>query len=64
MFMGQFFWISNILYIFLSQTGRYILGNMHKSLDFQLLTGNLIISAILFYFFAMKFKSSPDEIHI
>ena len=39
LFMGQFLWISNLLYIFLSQTGRYLQGNMHMALDFQLLTG-------------------------
>ena len=40
-FMGQFFGIFNFLFIFLLQTGRFLLGSMHVALDFQILTGNL-----------------------
>ena len=38
--MGQFLGIFNFLVIFLTQTGRYLLGSMHNALDFQILTGN------------------------
>ena len=41
-FMGQFFVIFNFLFIFLLQTGRFLLGSMHVALDFQILTGNYL----------------------
>ena len=41
-FMGQFFGIFNFLFIFLLQTGRFLLGSMHVALDFQILTGNYL----------------------
>ena len=41
-FMGQFFVIFNFLFIFLLQTGRFLLGSMHVALDFQILTGDYL----------------------
>ena len=59
-FMGQFFVIFNFLFIFLLQTGRFLLGSMHVALDFQILTGNylrlihFIIEARAFFFEEME----------